>query len=194
MKGAMNMNKNIKVVYVNIDELKESEYNPRQATEKEYKELKKSIERFGFVDPLIVNSAGNRKNIIIGGHFRYRVAKQMGIKEVPVVYVNVPDLEKEKELNLRLNKNTGEWDFKLLANFDEKLLLDVGFENIFTNPEEVELPDVDLEKVVNEQEYDYIIIEFNNTEEYNKFKNMLKLKKQKTITFEDFKKCLNIKL
>ena len=82
MKGEMNMDKNIKVVYVNIDELKESEYNPRQATEKEYKELKKSIERFGFVDPLIVNSAGNRKNIIIGGHFRYRVAKDMGIKEV----------------------------------------------------------------------------------------------------------------
>ena len=189
------MDKNIKVVYVNINELKESEYNPRQATKKEYDDLKKSIERFGFVDPLIVNSAANRKNIIIGGHFRYRVAKDMGIKEVPVVYVNVPDIEKEKELNLRLNKNTGEWDFKLLANFDEKLLLDVGFENIFSSPEEVELPDVDLEKVVKEQEYEYIIIEFNNTEEYNKFKNMLKLKKQqKTISFEDFKKCLNIKL
>jgi site-specific DNA-methyltransferase (adenine-specific) len=119
---------NIKVEYVDIDELKPSEYNPRKASKKEYEDLRRSIERFGLVDPLIVNSAENRKNVVIGGHFRLKVAKDLGIKQVPVVYVNIPDIEKEQELNLRLNRNTGEWDFDLLANFDENLLKDVGFE------------------------------------------------------------------
>lgn len=51
----------------------------------------------------------------------------MGYETVPVVYVDIPDLEKEKELNIRLNKNTGEFDWDLLAKFDETLLSDIGF-------------------------------------------------------------------
>lgn len=122
------MGKNkIKIEEVKIDRLKASEYNPRQATKKECEDLKKSIQKFGFVDPLIVNSAEERKEIIIGGHFRWRTAKELGIEKVPVVYVNIPDIEKEKELNLRLNKNTGSFDYNLLANFDENLLLEVGW-------------------------------------------------------------------
>jgi len=120
---------NLKIEYVDINQLKPAEYNPRKANKKQIDDVKKSIERFGLVDPLIVNSSENRKNIVIGGHLRLKVAKEMGYKEVPVVYVNIQDLEKEKELNLRLNKNTGEFDFDLLANFDENFLLDVGFSN-----------------------------------------------------------------
>jgi len=119
--------KDLQIVYVDINQLKPAEYNPRKANKKQIEDIKKSIEKFGLVDPLIVNNAENRKNIVIGGHLRLKVAKDMGYKEVPVVYVNIPDIEKEKELNLRLNKNTGEFDFDLLANFDEDLLKDVGF-------------------------------------------------------------------
>lgn len=75
----------------------------------------------------MVNSAKERKNVVIGGHFRLKVAKDLGIKEVPVCYINIPDIEREKELNLRLNRNLGEWDYSLLADFDESLLADVGF-------------------------------------------------------------------
>lgn len=121
------MDNRLKVVYVDINLLRPSEYNPRKASKKEWNDLKESIKRFGLVDPLIVNCAENRKNIIIGGHFRWRVAKELGIKKVPVVYVNIPDIKKEQELNLRLNKNLGEWDWDLLANFDEGLLRDVGW-------------------------------------------------------------------
>ena len=117
----------MRLTEVDIDELKFSEYNPRKATKKQYEELKTSLERFGMVDPIIVNSAENRKNVIIGGHFRVRVAKDLGWQKVPVVYVKISDIKKEQELNLRLNKNTGEWDWDLLANFDEEMLLDVGF-------------------------------------------------------------------
>ncbi|MBU0647495.1 DNA modification methylase [Patescibacteria group bacterium] len=124
------MKNNIEIVQVDIRDLKPSEYNPRQAGKKECDNLKESIKRFGLVDPIIVNSAESRKNIIIGGHFRLRMAQEMGYKVVPVVYVDIPNLKKEQELNLRLNKNTGSWDFDLLANIEEELLLDVGFESI----------------------------------------------------------------
>lgn len=119
----------MEVKKISIDKLKPAEYNPRSLTKKEYQDLKNSLERFGFVEPLVVNSAKERENIIIGGHQRWRVAKDMGYNEVPVAYVKISEIEKEQELNLRLNKNLGHFDYDLLANFDEDLLLDVGFEN-----------------------------------------------------------------
>jgi len=60
----------ISIVKVKPALLKPAEYNPRKAGEKEYFNLKTSIEEFGLVDPILVNSAENRKNIVIGGHFR----------------------------------------------------------------------------------------------------------------------------
>lgn len=118
---------NIKIVYVPIGELKPSEYNPRKWSEVQIENLKESISRFGLVDPMLCNSAEGRNNIVIGGNFRLKVAKDLGYKEVPVVYVNIPDLEKEKELNIRLNKNQGEFDFELLKDFSEEFLGDIGF-------------------------------------------------------------------
>ncbi len=117
----------IRTVDVAINELVPADYNPRKHDEEANEQLKQSILRFGLVDPVIANSSPDRKNIIIGGHFRWEVAKELGYKTVPVVYVDIPDLEKEKELNLRLNKNTGEFDWDLLAKFDESFLSDVGF-------------------------------------------------------------------
>ncbi|MDD4931165.1 MAG: DNA methyltransferase [Candidatus Colwellbacteria bacterium] len=122
------MNKqNLSIVEVPINELRASEYNPRRHSKEQSDQLRESIKRFGMVDPVICNSAPERKNIIIGGHFRAEVAKEMGMAAVPVVYVQIADLSKEKELNLRLNKNTGEFDLELLAQFDESFLADIGF-------------------------------------------------------------------
>lgn len=121
----------MEIKIIKIDDLKFAEYNPRALNEKEANDLKLSLERFGFVEPIVVNSAPERMNVIIGGHQRVRVAKEMlGISEVPVVYVDIPDIAKEQELNLRLNKNLGHWDYDILANFDEKLLLEVGFDEM----------------------------------------------------------------
>ena len=126
----------IQIEYVDINLLKPAEYNPRKSSDKDHQDLKASMERFGIKDPAIVNCAPERLNVIIGGHFRVRVAKDLGHTQFPVVYVNIPDIEKEKELNIRLNKNTGSFDLELLAHFDEDFLKDVGFnsdelENIF---------------------------------------------------------------
>lgn len=118
---------NIKIVQVPIVELNPAPYNPRKWSDEATEQLTESIKKFGFVDPIIVNSADNRKNIVIGGHFRLRIARDLGYKQAPVVYLNIPDLNKEKELNLRLNKNLGDWDWDLLSKFDETFLKDVGF-------------------------------------------------------------------
>lgn len=118
---------NIRIEQVKVSELKPSVYNPRKWDDKIISDMTESINRFGLCDPLIVNGAKERKNILIGGHLRLKVATNLGFKEVPVVYLNIPDIEKEKELNLRLNKNLGNWDEELLKLFDTSMLLDIGF-------------------------------------------------------------------
>ena len=116
-----------KIVQRDINSLIFAEYNPRQLTKDQYQNLKDSIERFGLVDPIIVNSNSERKNIIIGGHQRVKVAKDMKIDTVPVMELDLT-YERERELNVRLNKNTGEWDMDNLANFfDMDELKDWGF-------------------------------------------------------------------
>lgn len=147
-----NSNK-LKVEYVDIFLLKPSEYNPRRWDESAIKNLTESIKRYGLVDPVIANMAIGRENVLIGGHFRLKVARDLGIKSVPVIYLNIPNIGKEKELNLRLNSALGDWDWELLKSFDENFLADVGFssedlDRIFENdiPEEFNLKK-ELEKL-----------------------------------------------
>ncbi len=86
-----------------------ADYNPRKDLkpgDKEYEKLKRSIDEFGYVDPLIWNKRTSR---LVGGHQRLKVLKDMGIDEVDVVVVDM-DEEKEKALNVALNKISGDWD------------------------------------------------------------------------------------
>lgn len=121
--------KKLHIEHVDIKKLKPATYNPRKWEQKAIDDLMESIRRFGLVDPIIVNGAPSRKNVVIGGHFRLKVAKDLGYKKIPVVYLNIPNTEEEKELNLRLNKNTGAWDYEILRDFDIGQLLDVGFDD-----------------------------------------------------------------
>lgn len=148
-------NSKIKITNIKISELNPAPYNPRHWDEQAIKNLRESISRFGLVDPIICNSSKNRKNIVIGGHFRLKIAKDLGFKEVPVVYLNISNLKKEKELNLRLNRNTGAWDFELLKSFDTEMLLDIGFDDndlsaIWDEQLSVEDDNFDLEKSLSE--------------------------------------------
>lgn len=117
----------MKIEQVPVQKLKPSTYNPRKWDQKIIGDMTESIKRFGLCDPLIVNGAVARKNIVIGGHLRLKVATALGFTDVPVVYLDIPEIEREQELNLRLNKNLGNWDEELLKAFDTGLLLDVGF-------------------------------------------------------------------
>lgn len=146
------LNKNLKIEHVSINSLKASEYNPRKMTDKQESDLTESIKRFGLVDPIIVNSYKGRENVVIGGNHRLKIAKKLKLDSVPVVYVSLL-LEKEKELNLRLNRNTGEWHFDLLKSIDMDLLLDVGFDEsdfskIFDESLEIEDDNYDIEKEI----------------------------------------------
>ncbi len=124
------------IVQVKIEKLNLASYNPRKWNKEALEKLKESLSLYGFVDPVIANSTSERLNTLIGGHMRIAAAKELGINEVPVVYLDIPDLEKEKDLNLRLNRATGEWDWELLKGFAPEILEDVGFsseelDNIF---------------------------------------------------------------
>lgn len=109
-----------------IKDLKPFESNPRKFTEKQKGDLTKSLERFNLAEPIVINTDGT----IIGGHFRLKILKEK-LGEDAEIDVRVPNRkltnEEVKELNLRLNKNLGEWDWDLLATFDEEMLKDVGF-------------------------------------------------------------------
>ncbi len=168
-------NSDIKIEHVSIDILKPAEYNPRKWDKEAENNLEESVKRYGIVDPLLVNSAENRKNILIGGHFRLSVMKKLGIKIVPVVYINIPDIEKEKELNIRLNKNTGEFDWDLLAKFDESFLSDAGFsseelDDIFAIEETPE--EFDLEAELRKLKIDQITIKKGDVYDLNGSKLM----------------------
>lgn len=141
----------IVIKHVKISDLKAAEYNPRSWSEKQIADLKESISKFGLVVPILVNSAKGRENVILGGHFRVSVAKDLGYKTVPVSYVCIDDLEKEKELNLRLNANLGSWSWDLLREFDLELLTDVGFsseelQHLWDDISETEDDDFDVEE------------------------------------------------
>ena len=111
---------------IEINKLKGSTYNPRQISTKQYKDLKESITKFGLVDPIIVNKCYT----IIGGHQRYKICKDLDYKDIGCIILDL-DKEQERELNIRLNKNTGEFDIDILANeFDIDQLVDWGFKHI----------------------------------------------------------------
>lgn len=124
-----------------INKLKPAEYNPRKDLkpgDPEFEKLKRSIEEFGYVEPVIVN----KKNgyTIVGGHQRYKVLKHLGHTEVDCVVVNL-DEQKEKALNIALNKVSGAWDEGLLS----ALLKDLeqsGFDLEITGFEMAEIKDL----------------------------------------------------
>tara|TARA_Y100000593_G_scaffold16955_1_gene33788 strand:+ start:141 stop:647 length:507 start_codon:yes stop_codon:yes gene_type:complete len=116
----------MKIEEIEISKLKPATYNPRQISTKQYNDLKKSIERFGLVDPIIVN----KDNTVIGGHQRLKIIKSLGEKTIGCIVLNL-NKEQERELNIRLNKNSGEFDMDILANeFDIDNLVDWGFKHI----------------------------------------------------------------
>lgn len=143
---------------ININELKPAEYNPRidlKPGDKEFEKIRKSIEEFGYVDPVIANKDGT----IIGGHQRYKVLKDMGFTEIQCVIVDV-DKDKEKALNIALNKISGDWDkdkLKVLLSELQGIGLaeitgfDIAELGMLGVQEDVVEDDFDLESVLQEE-------------------------------------------
>tara|TARA_R100000963_G_C4640491_1_gene104145 strand:- start:1479 stop:2081 length:603 start_codon:yes stop_codon:yes gene_type:complete len=171
----------MKVVHHDISKLKKAEYNPRELSKKQHEDLLDSIRKFGLVDPLLINTNPKRLNVVIGGHQRLEICKELEFKTVPCVELNISEQE-EKELNIRLNKNHGQWDFDSLANFfNADDLVDWGF-----NMKEIKFSVPEINDIMQENSisfdgtgYDYLPSQvrmvqlFLDTESEPKFKEML---------------------
>ena len=99
---------------IQTERLIPADYNPRKDLkpgDPEYEKLKRSLEEFGYVEPVIWNKTTSH---VVGGHQRLKVLFDMGITEVECVVVDM-DAEKEKALNIALNKISGDWDKDKLA-------------------------------------------------------------------------------
>ncbi|GMC13186.1 adenine methyltransferase [Enterococcus faecalis] len=145
-----------------LSDLKAADYNPRVDLKpgmQEYEKLKQSILEFGFVDPPIYNiQTGN----LVGGHQRVAVAKELGLfNEIEVSVVDL-SLDKEKALNVALNKISGRWDEEklsiLLNELDDEAVNLTGFDTeevdgllaSFNYEEDIEKPIIEDDFQVNE--------------------------------------------
>lgn len=167
-----------------IEELIPSEYNPRKLTKKNERFLQDSIDSFGMADVIVINA----NNHIIGGHQRYLLLKKKGEKNVDC---RVPDRlltdSEERELNLRLNKNLGEFEKELLKDFDKDLLLNIGFsdsevEHLFDEP--TLQGDVEFTTEVLEAN-NYVVFTFKNVMDWQVIQDKFDIKTVQSLDSKD---------
>ena len=138
---------------IEISKINPAPYNPRldlQPGDTEYEKIKRSIEEFGYVDPLIVN----KDLTVIGGNQRLKVLKELGYKKVDCVLLDL-DKTKEKALCIALNKIEGEWDLPKLK--DILLELDTGeFDIGITGFDVIEIEDLMTQFYVDDEKDDEV--------------------------------------
>jgi DNA modification methylase len=120
-----------------VDKLVPADYNPRKDLkpgDPEYEKLKRSLSEFGYVEPVIWNQNTGH---VVGGHQRLKVLMDTGVTEVECVVVEMTE-EKEKALNVALNKISGEWDKEKLSLLISDLQL-VDFDVSLTGFDAVEI-------------------------------------------------------
>ena len=167
----------MKTKEIEIQKLKPAEYNPRQITKKQYNDLKDSVEKFGLVDPIILN----KDMTVIGGHQRLKVCKDLNYDKISCVVLDLSK-EQERELNIRLNKSGGEFDMDALANyFDVEELTDWGFKHVELG---LNIDKIDAKDNI-ETEYpfateldisnNYIVLKFDNDIDWIQAKTLFKL-------------------
>ncbi len=148
-----------------ISELNPAEYNPRKDLKKddpEYQAIKRSIEEFGYVDPIIINS----DYTVIGGHQRIKVLRDLGMDKIDAIIIDI-DKTKEKALNLALNKITGSWDIEKLSRVMEDLKVE-DFDLTVTGFSELEIQNyLDFGRGVSALENEWVgMPEFNQENKY----------------------------
>lgn len=117
-----------------VSELTPAPYNPRKISKKDFEALKNSLEEFGYVEPIIWNE--NTRHVV-GGHQRLKALQELGVKEIECIVIDVPE-DKEKALNIALNKISGDWDIEKLEIVLKDLQL-ADFDLNLTGFSEIEL-------------------------------------------------------
>lgn len=174
-----------------VDDLLPADYNPRKELkpgDDAYEKLRKSIQEFGYVETIVFNK---RTNTVVGGHQRLNVMKELGYTEVNVSIVDL-DEQKEKALNIALNKIDGEWDNSLLK--DLLLEIDTGdfdmdltgfgedeLEKIMNDGDDfVERPEIEFTEELLE-EHNYIVLYFDNQMDWQTAVDRLGIKTEKAL-------------
>ena len=112
----------LEVVNVPIGNLEPCAWNPRTLSTKDRNDLKRSLETFGCVEPLVIRKADMS---IVGGHQRFNTASELGWPDVPCVILDMTEIE-AKLLNISLNKISGDWDTDRL----QSLLGEIATEDV----------------------------------------------------------------
>ena len=191
-----------------ISSLNAAEYNPRRITPGELKQLENDIVEFGFQKPITVNIHTDRMNVIVGGHQGLKILKKLGKKMAPCIEVNL-SYEKERELNVKLNRSNGDWDFEIMSKYyDIDELKRYGFKD---GELKSMMPTYDDLKTLNpdypivpklSEKYDYVLVFATNEIDLSFLENFFELKKEKSyksnkvgigrvVEFSKFKKILD---
>lgn len=188
---------------INVTDIIPADYNPRVMTDAEYEKLSRSIDEFGFVDPIIINLKNKR---IIAGHQRFDVLMNNHLDDnkedeelyllplgdigwvFPKIELSIVDETHEKALNLALNKIVGDWDNDKLNELFKDLEVN-GFDISLTGFEKLELNDMGSTGGLNKLEIQEIPT--NNLDlqeqELNKIEfDNVELKPDDTIFHDDF--------
>ena len=97
-----------------IQDIKPNPNNPRLIKDDKFKKLCQSLKDFPEMlelRPIVVN----RDHIILGGNMRYKAAKEIGLKEIPVTIADLTE-DQQREFLIKDNTSGGEMDWEVLAN------------------------------------------------------------------------------
>jgi ParB-like chromosome segregation protein Spo0J len=101
----------MQIEHVDIESLRPDPANPRRISDADLEALTRSVREWGFVQPVL---ARREDRVVIGGHQRLLAAGRLGMKTVPVIFVDL-SVEQARTLNIALNHISGEWDEELLS-------------------------------------------------------------------------------
>lgn len=162
---------------IDINKIKKNPDNPRLIKDSQYQTLIRSIKEFPEMlklRPLVLDES----NTILGGNMRYEACRELGIKEIPVIYAKGLTDKQKKEFIIKDNLSYGEWDYAMLANDWDYHELDTWGLTLpnFDIPNEDELlHNEEVDKILedsNNETRKSLLIEFN-LEDYEKAKNII---------------------
>lgn len=132
------------IVYMKVEDLQLNARNPR-FNDKAVDTVAKSIEKYGFKNPLIVDT----NNVVYCGNTRLKAARKLGIEEVPCIIADDLTEQQIREYALLDNKTNeiADWDMELL----EEELKELSLEEFNLD---WEIPTIEEEKEPQEDEYD----------------------------------------
>jgi len=132
---------------VKISQIKPNPKNPRTIKDERFEKLKKSIQDFPDMlnkRPLVCFTDTDGKYVVLGGNMRLKAAKDLGLKELPIILADEWTEEQKAEFLIKDNVGYGEWEWQQLAtDWDNQKLEEWGLEiPIFKNGDEDELKDI----------------------------------------------------